>query len=41
MQIKDKQALLYIGCGITKDSDPENEWEESVNKSMTIRKIIL
>ncbi|PWA07358.1 isochorismate synthase [Flavobacterium psychrotolerans] len=31
---------LYMGCGITKDSIPENEWEESVNKSMTIKKII-
>ncbi len=41
MQIKEKQALLYTGCGITKDSDPEKEWEESVHKLMTIRKIIL
>ena len=40
MQIKDSQAHLYIGCGITKDSDPEKEWEESVNKSMTMKKVL-
>ena len=27
-----------MGCGITKDSIPEKEWEESVNKSMTMKK---
>ena len=37
--IKDK-AQLYIGCGITKDSNPEAEYLETVNKSMTMRKII-
>ncbi len=31
---------LYMGCGITKDSIPEKEWEESVNKSMTIKKVL-
>ncbi len=41
MQIKNNQAYLYIGCGITKDSIPEKEWEESVNKSMTMRKILI
>ena len=40
MQIKDSQAHLYMGCGITKDSDPEKEWEESVNKSMTMKKVL-
>jgi isochorismate synthase len=35
------QAHLYIGCGITKDSDPENEWQETVNKAMTMKNIIL
>jgi isochorismate synthase len=41
VQIKNKSAHLYIGCGITKDSIPENEWNETVNKSMTIKKCIL
>ena len=40
MQIKDSQAHLYMGCGITKDSNPEKEWEESVNKSMTMKKVL-
>jgi isochorismate synthase len=34
------KAHLFIGCGITKDSIPEKEWEESVNKSMTMKKIL-
>jgi isochorismate synthase len=40
MQIENKQAHLYMGCGITKDSFPEKEWSESVNKSMTIKRIL-
>lgn len=31
---------LFMGCGITKDSIPEKEWEESVNKSMTMKKVL-
>jgi isochorismate synthase len=34
------KAHLYMGCGITKDSIPEKEWEESVNKSMTMKKVL-
>lgn len=34
------KAHLFIGCGITKDSIPEKEWEESVNKSMTMKKAL-
>ncbi|MGX7666255.1 chorismate-binding protein [Flavobacterium pedocola] len=40
MKIKDKTAHLYIGCGITKDSDPEKEFLETVNKSLTLKKIL-
>ena len=40
MQIKENTANLYIGCGITKESIPENEWEESVNKSMTMKRVL-
>ena len=40
MQIKDNQAHLYMGCGITMKSIPEKEWKESVNKSMTMKKIL-
>ena len=34
------QAHLYVGGGITKYSDPEKEWYETVNKSLTIKKIL-
>jgi len=40
MEIDDSQAHLFMGCGITKDSIPEKEWEESVNKSLTMKKIL-
>ncbi len=33
MEIKKKKAEFYIGGGITKESDPEKEWEETVAKS--------
>lgn len=33
-------AHLFMGCGITKDSIPEKEWEESCNKSLTMKKIL-
>lgn len=35
------QAYIYVGCGVTKDSIPEKEWEESVNKTMTMKKVLL
>lgn len=34
------KAHLYMGCGITKDSIPEKEWKESVNKSVTMKRIL-
>ncbi len=40
MQLKDKIATVYIGGGITKDSDPEQEWEETRLKSKTILKVL-
>lgn len=36
---KTAKANLFMGCGITKDSIPEKEWEESVNKSMTMKRV--
>ncbi len=36
MQIVGDKAYLYVGGGITKDSNPELEWEETVNKSKTL-----
>ena len=40
MKVEDDAAHLYIGCGITKDSDPEKEFIETVNKSMTMRRVL-
>lgn len=40
MQIKDDKALLYIGGGITKDSNAENEWLETVAKAQIMKKIL-
>ncbi|MBZ4033463.1 isochorismate synthase [Flavobacterium sp. 17A] len=40
MQIQEEKAILYMGCGITKESIPEKEWEESVNKSMTMKRVL-
>ena len=40
MEIDKAQAHLFMGCGITKDSIPEKEWEESKNKSATMKRIL-
>ncbi|MCF6132896.1 chorismate-binding protein [Flavobacterium wongokense] len=40
MKVLGNRAQLFIGCGITKDSNPEDEYIETVNKSMTMKKII-
>lgn len=40
MEIDDESVNLYIGCGVTKDSDPHKEFIETVNKAMTIKKIL-
>ncbi|MBU2929778.1 chorismate-binding protein [Winogradskyella psychrotolerans] len=40
MQLKDSTANIYVGGGITKDSIPENEWEETVNKTKTIGSVL-
>ncbi len=40
MQIKNNEAHIYIGGGITKTSSPEKEWEETVSKSKVIKNIL-
>ena len=40
MQIKNDQALIYVGGGITEDSIPEFAWEETVNKTSTIYRVL-
>jgi len=41
MQIKNNQALIYVGGGITKDSNPEHEWEETVSKAETMKRVLM
>ncbi len=40
MEIEENNAHIYVGGGITIDSNAENEWLETVNKSHTIKKIL-
>ena len=40
MQLKQDRAVLYVGGGITQDSVPELEWEETVLKSKTLLAIL-
>jgi isochorismate synthase len=40
MKTMKNKAHLFVGCGITKDSNPVDEYMETVNKSMTMKKII-
>lgn len=40
MKMGEDNAQLFIGCGITKDSNPEKEFFETVNKSITMRKVL-
>ena len=41
MQVKQDKAYIYVGGGITKDSIPNKEWEETVAKSKTMLKVLL
>lgn len=40
MKINKEFVEVFVGCGITKDSIPEKEFMETVNKSQTMKKII-
>jgi isochorismate synthase len=40
MKLTDKQAQLYVGCGITKDSQAELEFAETVHKSQTMKQVL-
>lgn len=40
LQIADHHAYIYVGGGITVDSDPEAEWEETILKSKTLLDVI-
>ncbi|MDM1044475.1 chorismate-binding protein [Myroides sp. 1354] len=40
MEIEKEHVNLYIGCGVTEDSDPTSEFIETVNKSTTMKKVL-
>lgn len=40
MQLKHDKALIYVGGGVTKLSNPEHEWEETVSKAMIIKTVL-
>lgn len=40
MKIENRKAILFVGGGITKDSVPEDEWQETVNKAETMKAVI-
>lgn len=40
MQVRNGRAYIYTGGGITADSDPESEWEETQQKSTTMLSLL-
>jgi isochorismate synthase len=40
VQLQGKIARYYAGCGITEDSDPEKEWQETQMKCQTLQRVI-
>lgn len=40
MSFQDNEIKIYVGGGITKDSQAEAEWEETVHKSQTMLKVL-
>lgn len=40
MKIEENIATLYAGCGITTDSNPEKEWNETEMKTQTLGRVI-
>lgn len=39
-QLIENDAFLYIGGGLTKDSVPEDEWNETENKALTLLNVL-
>jgi isochorismate synthase len=41
VEIKGNQAVFYAGCGITEDSDPLKEWQETQMKCQTLQRVLM
>ncbi|TDQ27935.1 chorismate-binding protein [Tenacibaculum caenipelagi] len=40
MEVENNTISIYVGGGITKDSDPTKEWEETTAKTITMKKVL-
>lgn len=40
VDLGNKQAIIFVGGGITKDSNPEKEWNETVAKANVMKKVL-
>ena len=40
MELLEKEAILYAGAGITAESNPEKEWQETQHKMQTMRRVL-
>lgn len=40
MEVEPERIRFYVGCGLTTASDPTLEWEETANKSQTLKKVL-
>ncbi|MDO6812054.1 isochorismate synthase [Tenacibaculum soleae] len=40
MEVKNNTAYIFVGGGITKESNPKNEWNETVAKTKTMKKVL-
>jgi len=38
--LENNLVSIYVGGGITADSVPENEWEETVSKAEVMKKVL-
>ncbi|WP_161887847.1 chorismate-binding protein [Pontibacter russatus] len=40
MELLEEEAILYAGAGITAESNPQKEWQETQHKMQTMRRIL-
>ena len=40
MSVDDYKARIFVGGGVTKDSIAKKEWQETVSKTQTIKKVL-
>ena len=40
MEVDENKASIFVGGGITKDSNAEKEWEETVFKTKTMKRVL-